>query len=273
MENLHIITGGSSGIGLACAETLAQQGGLVLLAGRGEEKLQTAAAALRKKGLRAEIQPCDIAQKSSVQALFDRARALGRIRSVVNSAGVSGVGHDAKTTFAIDLLGAEHLLLGAREALDKGGVLILIASMMGHMVPPNAQLDALLVSPGAPGALEAFERASGGKSDIAYNIAKRGVRLMARHYAKEFGERGLRILSVSPGIIMTPMAKAASDAHPEVMRKMEAMTPAGRNGKPEDIAEAVAFLASDRASFITGTDLLIDGGLSIRLPELAAASR
>lgn len=91
---------------------------------------------------------------------------------------------------------------------------------------------------------------------------------MVEEYASKFGEKGLRIVSVSQGIIMTPMAKKAAAEHKEKMDYMESVTPARRTGTPEDIAKAVRFLASDEASFITGTDLKVDGGLRLILPSL-----
>ncbi|MDO5725148.1 MAG: SDR family oxidoreductase [Tissierellia bacterium] len=154
--------------------------------------------------------------------------------------------------------------------MDKGGVVLLIASMMGHVVPPNPEYDKYLQEPDLDGAIDKLVEFTNNHSDVAYNFSKRGVHLMVRKNAQEFGKKGLRILSVSPGIIMTPMAKKAAEAHPEQMNYMKSVTPAGRNGEPEDIANAVEFLTSDKASFITGTDLLVDGGLANILPELMA---
>lgn len=142
---------------------------------------------------------------------------------------------------------------------------------MGHIVPANPDYDKYLENPSEAGAIDALVNIVEDKSDIAYNFSKRGVHLLVKKYTYEFGEKNSRIVSISPGIIMTPMSEKAAAEHPEQMNFMKKMTAAGRNGKPEDIANAVDFLADDRASFITGTDLLVDGGLTIKLPEIAKA--
>lgn len=143
--------------------------------------------------------------------------------------------------------------------------------MMGHVVPANEAYDKYLENPLEEGAIDALIGITQDKSDLAYNFSKRGVHLLMKKYTTAFGEKGGRIVSVSPGVIMTPMGEKAAAAHPEQMNYMKAMTPAKRNGKPEDIAAAVAFMADDRASFITGTDLVVDGGLAINLPKIMAA--
>lgn len=141
------------------------------------------------------------------------------------------------------------------------------------MVPSNPKYDQFLQNPSEEGAIETLVKVVQDKSDIAYNFAKRGVHLLVEKYAVAFGKKGARIVSLSPGIIMTPMGEQAAADHPEQMNYMKMMTPAGRNGKPEDIAYAISFLADDRASFITGSDLLVDGGLTINLPTIAAQAK
>lgn len=269
MKNIHIITGGSSGIGLECAKQFDE--GTVIVTGRNEQRLINAVTELKANGIDAIYKQGDISSSESVRELFEFAKSLGEIKTVVNSAGVSGVGVDAKLTFEIDLLGTENLAINAKDYISKGGVLILLASMIGHVVPPNEAYDKYLEYPSTPGAIDSLVQIAQNKSDFAYNFSKRGVHLMVKRFAPEYGKEGLRILSISPGIIMTPMSKKAAEEHPEQMEYMKSMTPAGRNGEPEDISEVVKFLASDKASFITGTDILVDGGLTIRLPEIVAA--
>lgn len=269
MNQVHIITGGSSGIGFECAKTFTS--GAVVITGRREGKLIEAVKELKALGIDAHYKQGDISSRESVSELFTFAKDLGDIKTVVNSAGVSGVGVDARLTFEIDLLGTENLALQAKEDLARGGVVILLASMMGHIVPPNPAYDLYLANPSQEGGIDALVVAAQNKSDYAYNFSKRGVQLMAKRFAWEYGEKGLRIVSLSPGIIMTPMSIKAAEEHPEQMNYMKSMTPAGRNGVPEDIAEMVAYLASDKASFITGTDILVDGGLTLKLAEIVSA--
>lgn len=268
MENIHVITGGSSGIGLECAKEF--KDGLVLITGRTEKKLVDAKEELEKEGIKVEYKTSDISDRGSMKELFAYARSLGKIKTVLNSAGVSGVGADAKLTFNIDLIGTENLIEETLQVADRDTVLILIASMMGHVVP-DGEYNKYLENPSKDGAIDSLIDVVDNKSDIAYNFSKKGVHLLVKKYASKYGEKGARILSISPGIIMTPMAEKAAQDHPERMNYMKQMAPMSRNGKPEDIANAVSFLADDKASFITGTDLLVDGGLTIKLPEIMKA--
>lgn len=269
MKNVHIVTGGSSGIGLECAKVF--QDGIVIITGRNEDRLNRAVQELKEAGLEAVSKRGDISDRDSVEELFAFAKTLGSLKTVVNSAGVSGIGVDARLTYQIDLLGTENLAETAKDYLAEGGVLILVASMMGHVVPPNPEYDTLLENPSQAGALDALVNFAQNDPSLAYNFSKRGVHLLAKKYAWDYGKKGLRILSLSPGVIMTPMSVQAAEEHPEQMEYMKSMTPVGRNGIPEDISETVRFLASDKASFITGTDLLVDGGLTLKMPEIMAA--
>lgn len=269
MKKVHVITGGSSGIGLECAKKF--KGDRVLITGRNEERLINAKAELEKEGIEVDYKTSDISKKDSIKELFDYAKSLGKIKTIINSAGVSGIGVDAKLTFDIDLLGTENLILETLEIVEEGTVLILISSMIGHIVPENPDYDKFLEEPSKEGAIDALIGIAKDNSDLAYNFSKRGVHLLVKRFVSEFGKKGGRILSVSPGIIMTPMGEKAAEAHPEQMNYMKSMTPAGRNGKPEDIADTIAFLADDKAAFITGTDILVDGGLLINLPGIVKA--
>lgn len=268
MTNVHIITGGSSGIGLECAKGF--KDGKVLITGRTEAKLVSACEELKGLGVDALYKTSDISDQASVDELFAYGKSLGDIKTVLNSAGVSGVGTSARKTFEIDLLGTLHLIESAKKNIAPGGVLILISSMKGHTVLDNPAYDGFLVEPDADGAIDKLVEIVEDKSELAYNFSKKAVQLMVRKYASDFGEVGARIVSISPGIIMTPMARKAAEEHAEKMKAMEAVTPIKRLGEPEDIAKAVKFLASDDAYFITGTDLLVDGGLHLKLAELMA---
>lgn len=269
MKNVHIITGGSSGIGLECAKRF--KDGVVIITGRNEERLKTAKQELIKAGIDVEYKASDVSSKENIKELFEYAKSLGKIKTVVNSAGVSGGSADAKLTLDIDLLGTDNLIKETLNIIEEKTVLILISSMMGHVVPANPEYDHFLENPSEEGAIDALVAVAQNKADIAYNFSKKGVHMLVKKFASEFGKKGARIVSISPGIIMTPMGEQAAADHPEQMNYMKMMTPMGRNGSPEDIGNAVSFLADDKASFITGTDLLVDGGLTIKLPEIAKA--
>ena len=269
MRNIHVITGGSSGIGLECAKKF--KGDIVLITGRNEARLIDAKEELEKEGIEVVYKTSDISKKNTIKELLDYAKTLGKIKTVINSAGVSGVGVSAELTFDIDLLGTENLIEETFEAIEDDTVLILISSMMGHVVPASPIYDELLANPLEEGAINALVNIVEDNPDNAYNFSKRGVHLLVKKHANRFGKKSSRIVSVSPGIIMTPMSEAAAAAYPERMNYMKSMTPVGRNGEPEDIAEIVSFLADDKASFITGTDFLVDGGLTVNMPEIIRA--
>ena len=161
----------------------------------------------------------------------------------------------------VDLIGTELLVEAFYNHMEKGGSMVLISSMMGSVVPPNPAYDTLMLDCLADDFLAKIAPFLQGDANNAYNFAKRGVRLLAEKWAMKCGAKGIRINSLSPGIIETPMAVEAAKEHPEQMQYMQSLTPLKRNGKPEDIADGVAFLCSEKADFITGTDLKIDGGL------------
>lgn len=269
MKNVHIITGGSSGIGLESAKRFTD--GIVVITGRNVERLKNAKEELVKAGIEVEYKSSDVSKRESIKELFEYAKSLGKIKTIVNSAGVSGGSADAKLTLDIDLLGTDYLIQETLEVMEEKTVLILISSMVGYLVPSNPEYDKYLENPSEEGAIDALVEVVENRADIAYNFSKKGVHLLVKKFAAEFGKKGARIVSISPGIIMTPMGEQAALDHPEQMNYMKMMTPAGRNGIPEDIANAVEFLANDKSSFITGTDLLVDGGLTIKLPEIAKA--
>lgn len=268
MKKVHIITGGSSGIGLECAKQF--KDGIVLISSRGIDKLKDAEAELKKEGINVVYKTSDLTDKNSLKELFEYGKSLGNISTIINSAGVSGTG-DARFTFEIDLIGTDNLIKEALNIIEEKTVLIMIGSMMGRMVADSPDYNKYLENPSDEGSIDALVKIVEGDSNRAYNFSKKGVQLLASKYAHAVGEKGARIVSVSPGIIMTPMAAKAAEEHGEQMNYMKSMTPAGRNGLPEDIAYTVAFLASDKASFITGTDILVDGGLTIKLPEIMKA--
>lgn len=269
MQNVHVITGGSSGIGLECAKEF--KDGLVLITGRNEERLIKAKEVLEKEGIEVAYKTSDISKKHTIKELLDYGKSLGKIKTIINSAGVSGVGVDAKLIFDIDLLGTENLIKETLEIAEEGIVLVLISSMLGYLAPENPQYDKYLENPSEDGAIKALIDIVKNNADVAYNFSKRGVHLLVKKYTNEFGKKSGRIVSISPGIIMTSMGEKAAEEHPEQMNYMKSMTPAGRNGKPEDIANIVSFIVDEKSSFITGVDFLVDGGLTINMPEVIKA--
>ncbi len=265
--NTYIITGGGSGIGLAISHTITD--GRVLISGRSEDKLRKAVDELKGKGIDAHYMVADVTDRASVEALLKKGKDLGKVKGIINCAGVSGVGHEPIQTFKIDLVGAKILADEALKIAEEGMTLILIASMMGYAIAPDTAQDELLINPLEDENIKKLVEIAGDDGNKAYNLSKRGSHLLVQEMAGEFGKKGARILTISPGIIMTEMALKAAEAHPEAMEGLKRLTPAGRVGRPEDIANVAKFLLSDEASFITGSDIPVDGGLHLNLHLLA----
>ncbi len=265
-----MISGGSSGIGLECAKRFS--GDLVSISGRNEKRLADAKKVLLDAGVNVKTQVCDISDPVSVAAWFEAAAQDGQISAVINSAGVSSDTSSKDLILKIDLIGANYILEESLKHAVEGGSVILISSMMGYLVPPNPAYDHFLANPLEDGALQALDGIIP-DAPSAYNFTKRGIHLLVERYAKKFGEKKIRLNSISPGIILTPMGEDAVAKHADQMKWMKLITPAGRFGIPEDIADAVSFLTSDKAAFITGTDLRVDGGLIPSLREAMAAKQ
>ncbi len=263
MSKVHIITGGASGIGLECAKLF--KDGTVVIADLSEDKLKETCETLNKSGIDAECYPVDVTDRSAVNKLIEYAKGFGEIKTLIHAAGVSGDIGDAERVHNINLVGTYNLIEEIYEALGKDSVAILISSMMGHVVTTNLEQDELLSNPGEDGIMEKIMKIIDNDCDQAYNYSKYGVQLLANSNAVRFGKKGARILSLSPGVIMTPMSEKAAEEHPERMEYMDSITPMGRAGQPEEIADVAYFLASDKASFMTGTDVLVDGGLVVNL--------
>ncbi|MEU4117917.1 glucose 1-dehydrogenase [Kitasatospora sp. NPDC028055] len=248
-DSTVLVTGGTSGMGLATARHLLSTGARVVVTGRDDGRLARAAERLdggdRLLTVRADVSvPADLAR------LADTVRArFGRLDGVFANAGVGIFRPAAELTEAevdqvigTNLKGVLYTVQHALPLLDAagGGSVVLNASWTPHR--------------GLPGA-------------TVYAAAKAGVLSLARTLGTELAGRGIRVNSVSPGYIVTEMFHAAVP-DPADHEPIRAHVPLGRLGRPEDVAETVAFLLSDRSSYITGQDLVIDGGLVPAFPSL-----
>lgn len=257
-----VVTGGGSGIGLGTAKLLTNH--YVVIAGRTVGKLQSALEELTAAGVKAEAFPCDVADPSSVTALAQHAASLGPVTAVIHSAGMSPHTGDAEHIMAANALGTVNVNDSFIDVMALGSCLIDVSSMSAHLVPkvmlprrsyPHARTD--------PGRFMRMTMRRVGlfparlQPSIAYTISKDFVVWLARKDAARFGDKGLRILSVSPGNFDTPMGKIES-AEASTYLDHCALK---RLGRVEEIAELLAFCASDKPGYLTGTDILCDGGL------------
>lgn len=260
MTDVLVITG-TGGMGRAVARRLGS-GRHVLLGDLSPDSLADLAATLEGEGHTVTAFPLDVADADAVRRFAATAAAAGTVRSVVHTAGVSPVQASASTIVAVDVLGTAHMLDEFGEVIDAGGAMVCIASMAGTMttLPPDVE-QALATTPTAELAALAILDPSTMDPGSAYGIAKRANQVRVAAAAVAWGRRGGRVCSISPGIISTPMGQQElAGASGDAMRAMLAVSAVARIGTPDDIAAAVEFLLSPAASFISGTDLLVDGG-------------
>jgi NAD(P)-dependent dehydrogenase (short-subunit alcohol dehydrogenase family) len=252
---------GVGGMGHAIARRLGA-GKTVLLADNNEAALAAVAEALSADGHQVDSREVDVSSPESVRTLAEHAASLGPVTQMAHTAGLSPSQASAEAILAVDLLGTALVLQEFGEVIAEGGAGVVIASMGGHLVPPlpAEQEHALAHTPAGELLQLDFVR----KLDhpgFAYAIAKQANHIRVRAASAQWGRRGARINSISPGIISTPMGQQELDSPVgDGMRAIIAASATGRIGTPDDIAAATAFLLGPDATFITGTDLLVDGG-------------
>jgi NAD(P)-dependent dehydrogenase (short-subunit alcohol dehydrogenase family) len=263
MSKPVLVVIGTGGMGAAIARRLGF-GRTVVLADFDEAKLKTLTASLQGDGYEVVSQTVNVSDRASVASLANAAAMLGPVTGVAHTAGVSPQQAPVSAVLAVDLLGTAIVLDEFERVMAEGGAAVVISSMGGHMGTYPAELEQALASTPTDALLslpflsaEVLTNAG-----AAYSIAKRANQLRVQATAPLWGARGARVNSISPGIISTPMGQLElAGPTGEGMRAMLDASAAKRLGTPEDIANAAEFLLDPRSSFITGTDLLVDGGV------------
>lgn len=262
MNNVMILVGAGQ-IGLAIARRTGS-GKTIVIADKNRDHAEEAAGVMRNAGFNATAETADLASRDSILALLDKAQHLGPVTMLVNAAGVSPSQASVETILSVDLYGTAMLLEETGKIIAPGGAGVTISSQSGHRLPAlGADVDEALALTPADKLLE-FDvlRPENIRDTLhAYQLAKRCnvKRVMAEAVA--WGRRGARINSISPGIIVTPLAiDEFNGPRGAFYKDMFARCPAGRPGTPDEIANLAELLLSDRGSFITGADFLADGG-------------
>ena len=266
---------GTGGMGLAIARLLGP-GRTVLLGDRSDAALDAATAALADRDVRVVTQHVDVTSGDSVTAFAGRASGLGPVTQIACTAGVSPEQAPVEQILAVDLAGTARVLDSFGQVVAPGGAGVVIASLAGHlgMHPVTADQEAALALVPAEELLAlpflAPERFP--NPQAAYGLAKQANRLRVRASAAAWGARGARINSISPGIVTTPMGQLElAGPFGELIATMAKDSPAGRPGTAGDVAQAAQFLLGTGAAYVTGTDLLLDGGV-LAASTLASAA-
>ena len=258
-----VVLVGAGGIGRAIARRVAT-GRKLLLTSLSESEATGIATRLSSEGFDAEGMACDLSSRESIVAVRDRAAELGPITHVICAGGVSPSQAPIETILAVDLYGSSVLLEEFGKVIAEGGSGIVISSQSGHRLPAlSLDQNYALAMTGTEDLLKLdfLQPEVIGTTLRAYQYAKRCNVIRVASQACEWGKRGARVNSVSPGIIMTPLAyDEINGPRGEGYRTMLTTMPAGRAGTVDEIAELCSFLMDSRASFITGVDVLADGG-------------
>lgn len=258
MTPVHVITGAAGGMGAEVAERLGETGTL-LLADLDDEGLDATVAKLEAKGISdVQSQVVDITDYQSVSDLAERAASLGILRTLVHTAGLSPAMADAEQILEVNLVGTGIVLEEFNELATPETVVVCFASISGYYAPQEGDHVGVLRTPLADDVIETATELTDFDPGLAYRYSKLGVQLLVEDQSRAWGERGARIVSVSPGIIDTQMSRQEMD---DALETNLAHTPFQRMGEPGEVADVVEFLVSDAASYITGSDIRVDGGM------------
>ena len=269
---MTVITGGAGGMGTATAAIVGRDHAVVLADVRAE-RLDAAVAALKDRGISATGVPADVTDPDAVGAVFDTASGLGELVSVIHTAGVSPSMGDADYVMRPNAVGTATVGERFHASAPPGAALVNVASMAAYLLPaemiPAQHFPVALSDPAA--FLEKMRPAWESlpeeyRSGIAYGVSKSFVRWYSSAQAERFTAKGLRVLSISPGSTDTEMGRLEENAGAGAM-VADAAVP--RWGTPEEMAELLAFCAGDKAGYLTGTDILNDGGVVASVTERA----
>lgn len=252
---------GAGGLGMAVARRLGLSHRL-MLADRDADHVETQCLNLRTDGYDAVAVACDVTRHSDITRLAAMASSRRAVRTLANVVGLSPAAQDFDAIMAVNLVGANGVADAFMDVLEPGGAGVFISSSAAHMQSIPDDLVPLIDDPLSDDFIFALAAKLDATADAnrAYFLSKAGLNRMCRRKAISWGRRGLRIVSLSPGLIATPQGAESYKHSPGKVALFEA-TPLGRECSMIEIAGVVAFLVSDQASYITGTDILVDGGL------------
>jgi NAD(P)-dependent dehydrogenase (short-subunit alcohol dehydrogenase family) len=260
-----IVVIGAGSIGQAIARRVST-GKQVVLADLRHENADAAAEVMRDAGFGVSTATVDVSARESVHALVETATGFGDVTGVIHAAGVSPSQASPSTILAVDLYGTALVLEEFGNVIARGGAGVVIASQSGHRLGAlTGDQNAALATTPADDLLKLPMLQPGQVTDPlnAYQLAKRGNSLRVMAEAVRWGKRGARINTISPGIIFTPLARdELTGPRGEGYRRMIELSPAGRGGTPDEVGTVGALLMGPDGAFITGSDFLMDGGVT-----------
>ena len=260
-----VVTGAARGMGRTCAGLLAKSVDALVLVDLDEQGLGAASEELAGAPASVSVFLADVTDPDGMRELAQRVSRLGRLRAVAHAAGISPTMADWRRVLEVDAVGTAKLLEALRPLNGEGTATVCFSSMADDLVLgwDRREQDASLNEPLRPDWADGVRAAVGPSLEDPANVyawAKRAVRRLVRTEAVRLGPLGARIVSVAPGMIDTPQGQQEWE-HQPLMKALMDMSPIKRLGEPREVARVVEFLLSDAASFLTGTDILIDGGV------------
>ena len=265
MKTVCVITGGGSGMGLAAAKCMPKDK-IIVVTGRTMSKLEKAVKELEDQGYEAYAKTCDTSDRTQVRELAEYAASLGEIKNVINSAGLSPAMAKPEQLIRVNALGTVYINQEFSKLMKAGSVIVDVSSNSAYMIPGFLaskktfaladQDEALFLKKilGMPNKLKGY-KASG----LAYGLSKKFVIWYAAKCAYEYGAKGIRVCSLSPGLIATDMGNLEAEEGGDLLKT----TAEKRMGKPEELGFALATVADERNGYLAGVDVLVDGGSTI----------
>jgi NAD(P)-dependent dehydrogenase (short-subunit alcohol dehydrogenase family) len=262
MKKVCVITGGGSGMGLATAKILGKEN-YIIIVGRTRKKLENALLELKAEGIEAESFACDISDCASVDRLAEQAKKIGTISSVIHAAGMSPHMGEARTIMEANAIGTINMNEAFYNVMEEGFCIIDVSSMSAYLTPKlimpeksykYSRIDKEVFMKKMMARVNLFPKKV--RAGVAYGISKHFVIWYAKTDAAKFGQKGIRIISVSPGSFETPLGELEKDEVGNLLKYCAIK----RLGKVEEIASLFAFCVSDKTGYLTGVDILCDGG-------------
>lgn len=265
MANVVVITGGGSGMGLEAAKFMPKEK-LIVLSGRTVSKLENAVKTLTDLGFTAYAHACDTSDRASVRALAEYAKSLGEVKNVINAAGMSPNMADGEKLLRVNALGTVYVNEEFSKVMSAGSVICDISSNSAYALPgvltklagrsyKYAETDEAKFIAGLM-KFANLAKTDYQKAGFAYALSKNFVCWYARKCAFEYGKRGIRVVSLSPGLIATDMGRLEEKEGGALIP----FTAEERMGRPEELGYAIATVADERNGYLAGVDVLVDGG-------------